>query len=365
MIAQTLPLLRQTDPTRHRALIGLDGYVDKIIRVVDRQDRQGDASYIPDMNSLANRIANAAGKSAALELHVQQTKLGGNGPIMANALATLGLPLTCMGAFGTGDVIHPAFLPMAERCKLIPLSKPARTSALEFDDGKLMLQESQTLDTITFDRLLEVVGKESLQQLFEGADFVAMNNWVSLVHMDRIWTHLQQEICPVLSNRQRVIFFDLADPEKRVNEDLLRALRCLAGFNPWYRTTLGLNEKESEQIAQVLGLELGSGDPRDILRARAAAIRAAIDVDCVVIHPVAFAAAADKDGSQVVDGPYIAKPLISTGAGDHFNAGFSFGRLIGGDLGQALQIGVATSGYYVRSAQSPSVEQLIGFLEEL
>ena len=67
----------------------------------------------------------------------------------------------------------------------------------------------------------------------------------------------------------------------------------------------------------------------------------------------------------MVEGPFIAKPLISTGAGDHFNAGFSFGRLIGGDLHQALQIGVATSGYYVRTAQSPNVDQLIGFLREL
>jgi sugar/nucleoside kinase (ribokinase family) len=188
---------------------------------------------------------------------------------------------------------------------------------------------------------------------------------VSLFSMDTIWQRLQREICPSLSERRRVIFFDLADPEKRNADDLLRALRCLSGFNPWYQTTLGLNEKESEQIANVLEVDLGTGEPRVVLQTRAAAIREAIDVNCVVIHPVAFAAAANKEGTAVVDGPLVAKPLISTGAGDHFNAGFSFGRLIGGGLSQALQVGVATSGYYVRTAQSPDVEQLIGFLKEL
>jgi sugar/nucleoside kinase (ribokinase family) len=365
MIAHTLPLLYQAAPASHRGLVGLDGYVDKIIRVVDRQDADGHTRFIPDLSTLAARVANAAGKSAALELQAQQIKIGGNGPIMANALAALGLPLTCVGALGHENAIHPVFRPMAERCELIALAEPATTEALEFDDGKLMLQQSESLNTITYERLLDVIGREGLAGLFQEADFVAMNNWVSLFSMDDIWHHLQLEICPQLKERRRVMFFDLADPEKRDAVDLLRALRCLSGFNPWYRTTLGLNEKESEQIAHVLDIDPGAGEPRATLQARAAAIRDAIDINCVVIHPVAFAAAANKQGTAVVDGPFIAKPLISTGAGDHFNAGFSFGRLIGGDLGQALQVGVATSGYYVRTAQSPNIKQLIGFLEEL
>ena len=33
----------------------------------------------------------------------------------------------------------------------------------------------------------------------------------------------------------------------------------------------------------------------------------------------------------MVDGPFTAKPLITTGAGDHFNSGFCLGRLLGLD----------------------------------
>ena len=57
--------------------------------------------------------------------------------------------------------------------------------------------------------------------------------------------------------------------------------------------------------------------------------------------------------------------MISTGGGDHFNAGFCLGKLIGADNEISLQIGVATSGYYVRTAQSPNALELADFLQSL
>ena len=54
-----------------------------------------------------------------------------------------------------------------------------------------------------------------------------------------------------------------------------------------------------------------------------------------------------------------------TGAGDHFNAGFCLGHLLGGDLDANIHLGVATSGYYVREAASPTLAQLSGFVETL
>jgi sugar/nucleoside kinase (ribokinase family) len=55
-----------------------------------------------------------------------------------------------------------------------------------------------------------------------------------------------------------------------------------------------------------------------------------------------------------VDGPFVAKPLITTGPGDHFNSGFVLGKLLGLSNAQALLCGVSTSGFYVRTGQSPS-----------
>ena len=116
---------------------------------------------------------------------------------------------------------------------------------------------------------------------------------------------------------------------------------------------LGLNLKEAIEIAAVLGLPAGS-DPEAGLVEDAVAIRAALGLACVVIHPRRAAAAATATENAWFLGPFVQHPKISTGAGDHFNAGFCLGRILGLSLEESLCTGVATSGYYVRSARSPS-----------
>jgi hypothetical protein len=180
--------------------------------------------------------------------------------------------------------------------------------------------------------------------------------------MTAIWQRLQAEICPGMSTRRRVLFADLADTRKRSTEDLKQAFATLAAFNPWYETTLGLNEGESEHVCEIYGCEPTTKAPHAKMQARADAIRKATGIACVTVHPVAFAAAADAHGTAVVEGPYTRTPKISTGAGDHFNAGFALGRLIGAELDEALAYGVCTSGHYVRTAESPTAPTLIDFL---
>jgi sugar/nucleoside kinase (ribokinase family) len=91
-----------------------------------------------------------------------------------------------------------------------------------------------------------------------------------------------------------------------------------------------------------------------------------MQIDCFVIHPRRGAAAATSDGhSAWFAGPFVKEPKISTGAGDHFNAGFCLGRVLGFGLEESLCTGVATSGYYVRTAISPSSQQLAEFATNL
>jgi sugar/nucleoside kinase (ribokinase family) len=61
-------------------------------------------------------------------------------------------------------------------------------------------------------------------------------------------------------------------------------------------------------------------------------------------------------------GPFTSKPLITTGAGDHFNAGFCLAKLLGLDNELSLLTGVTTSGFYVRTAKSPGVADLVEML---
>src|SRR5688572_32155923 len=82
------------------AFIGLDGFVDEIVHAVDQRENAQKYTRLPTITSFAERIAGAAGRSTNIELIAQRIKLGGNGPIMANALATLGARVTYVGALG-------------------------------------------------------------------------------------------------------------------------------------------------------------------------------------------------------------------------------------------------------------------------
>jgi sugar/nucleoside kinase (ribokinase family) len=114
----------------------------------------------------------------------------------------------------------------------------------------------------------------------------------------------------------------------------------------------------------VLGIDL-KDETYDAVTAHAAEIREKLGIDTVVIHPTSFAAAADATGATHVLGPFTPKPKITTGAGDHFNAGFCIGRVLDTPLDASLQIGVATSGYYVRHARSPRLDDLKKFIQTI
>ncbi len=156
----------------------------------------------------------------------------------------------------------------------------------------------------------------------------------------------------------------MADPERRDPHDIRHAIELVAQFQKHFDTYLGLNEKESFEIGHVFGYE-GATEGTEAVKAVAKFIQNTIKISAVVVHPRAYAAAASDRAVTKVDGPFVAKPLISTGAGDHFNAGFCLGKLIGADNEIALQLGVGTSGYYVRTGQSPTTNELVEFLRSL
>ncbi len=343
------------------ATVGLDAFVDEIIRVVDRRASETEYSVIEQITELGTRIIGAAGQSTNLELIVERVKLGGNGPIMANALAAHGLSVTCVGPLGEG-VIHPAFEELAQRASLISLGTPGHTDALEFEDGKVMLGKLESLQDVTWARVVERTGADGPARLFAQADLVALVNWTMVPAMSDIWEDLLA-LLATQPKAPRRYFFDLADPEKHDDPKVASACRLLARFQDFGATTLGLNEKEAFHVGRALGYK-GGHHGRAEVRAVSAFVSAKLPVESVVVHPRAYAVvAAHGEITADVDGPFVENPLISTGAGDHFNAGFCLGKLLGLDDDEAATTAVGTSGYYVRNAASPTLAQLAEFLD--
>ena len=226
--------------------------------------------------------------------------------------------------------------------------------------AKLFHSKLESFKDINWQSLTDKVGAAHLVEMLNTCQLVGFENWTMVNYMSEIWKYMLSDILPKLEKHDEkpTIFFDLADPEKRKKEDILEALQLISRFREYYQTVIGLNKKEASEISEILGMPSMNQD----LESQARYIYSNIDVDTLVVHPVREACVVTQDGFYHVDGPYCEHPKLTTGAGDNFNAGFVFGIKTGLNTQDALLMGTATSGYYVRNKKSPNLRQITEFL---
>src|SRR5690349_3834751 len=106
-VIETLQRKGQT-LTAKKVTAGFDGFVDTILRVIrTKEDNQAPVMF-KEVREFGEYIAERAGKSFGLEMEEIITKLGGNMPLMSDAMAHLGVSVDCLGTLGF-QTIHPVF----------------------------------------------------------------------------------------------------------------------------------------------------------------------------------------------------------------------------------------------------------------
>lgn len=349
------------------ALIGFDGFVDSIISVVDKRHSVESYDPIPTIADFGARVSAKAGQSSNYEMVVNLEKLGGNGPIMANAMAAGGVAVSYVGCLGYPN-LHPVFEDFAKTAEVFSVAEPGYTDALEFDDGKLMLGKYETVSHLDWPTVEAGVGADMFSQVVHRSRLIGMTNWTMLNRIETVWSKIGEIIATEKDAPRKYIFVDLADPAKRTPDDIRGVLSLLTKLQDAADVVLGLNLSEATQALEVLGLDLPA-DAEAAIEATATAIRAKLNLHGCVVHPRKGAAAAMLvDGAVQTAtflGPFVAKPKLSTGAGDNFNAGFCLGLLAGLPLEECLCTGVGTSGFYVRNAHSPALAELAEFCDHL
>ncbi|HHT89775.1 MAG: PfkB family carbohydrate kinase [Bacillota bacterium] len=354
--------LQDLDPARLSVAVGFDGFVDEIVEAVDRRESFDAYSRMTSIRQFGERISKAAGLSTNIEFVSKTMKLGGNGPIMANALVKAGISVSYVGALGKPN-IHPVFFELTEGCtQVFSVAEPGHTDAVEFDDGKVMLGKMESLNELTWDTIQNEVGQEQLKKIFSGADLVATVNWTMTPYMTELWTNLLGLMSPSSVDDQPFFFVDLADPSKRSASDINEALAVIGEFSPYYRVILGLNRKEASEIAYVRDLKLSKPLEEADLEEIVTALGQDLGLWCLLVHPTSEVGAYVDGEYYHVEGPFTSKPRLTTGAGDNFNAGFCLGLMLQLGLEDSLALGKATSGFYVRNMHSPSWQQLIQFV---
>lgn len=348
---------------KFNCLLGFDGFVNAVYEVVDQ--RQSTTKHTPfnSIKSFTKKLAEGAGKNSQFEVISTAQKIGGSGPTMAFAMSTLGAPVDYVGMLGY-PTIHPLFTEFAKRAKVHSVANPALNSIYEFPDGKVTYSQLDAVNDVSWEMIKKRIGDKPFKKVWSDAHFIGMLNWSTIPQMSALWKKLQTEFKPAKADKRQLMFFDLADPTKRIEADLNAALKIMGEFQATHDVILGLNEPEALHVAKVLRLKV-IGKTQKGYAALAGAIREKLGIAVVVIHPPAYACGADAETEVFVEGPFTAKPKITTGAGDHFNSGFVIGRLLGLSLAHSLQLAVSSSGFYVRHAASPNREQLVRFLQTL
>lgn len=347
------------------AMLGFDGTVDVICKPVESRAGMGkEFTAFSKMRDFGQRVVEADGKSAMVVIVNELEKIGGNGPIMANALARSGTTVDYLGPLGLPGT-HPVYKDFAERIQVHSIAQPAVTHALEFSNGKLMLSSISSYDEITAETLERQLGNEAMVGLIQKSQLCCLLNWTCLPGLNSILDWYLEKLLPSVGpSETRIFFFDLADPSMRSDEDLLEVLDLIGRFEAFGRVTLGMNLNEAQQVCRALKISPPTSENASLCQALSN-IREILGIHTAMAHPTDFAACANTEGSWAVKGPHTESPLITTGAGDHLNAGFCLAQLLNFSPEDSLKLGVLFSGYYVRKAQSPRLEDIIQFISEL
>ena len=343
-----------------RCVVGLDGFIDIICHSVDKRFgyRTPDFSRIATISEFGKRVQSAAGKSTNIEIVYCEKRLGGNGPILCNTLQNFGLHTTYIGTLGIP--IADVFQKFTEKNHAITIGNYGETHALEFDDGKILFGSMNGLLDADVDALIKAVDLQKLTELFTQCDLVAITNWTMMPHLTEITKFLRDEVfAKVVKKSDRLFFFDLADPAKRSVNELREMLHVIVSYSCYGRPVLGMNLNEARQIAACLGESLPADDAEKSVIELASAISKKMTNIDIFVHTNKMSAAASGDMSMFVTGYECAKPVLSTGAGDNFNAGFLSALLAGGGLQAALHCGSAAASTYVAKGCVATVDEMI------
>ncbi|WNR46009.1 hypothetical protein [Paenibacillus roseipurpureus] len=340
--------------------IGFDGYIDRIVHAVKQRSTPENYTRFHTIAEYANHLQACAGRSGDIEIVPVTEEVGGNAPIMAQAMARLGVPSTCVGTLGEYE-IHPVFSNLSHFFNPQSIGKPASTLAIEFSDGKIMLGEIEPLHQVTWEHIKHQLGIQKIAEFFQSSRCFGIVNWSSIYAMDGILRGIIEEVFPLLGDElaEKFVFVDIADPSARSRHDILNLAAILKELNTKAKVVLGLNRKEAGIVYESLGY-VDQDQPQEVW---AQAIVQDIELHGVVIHSSNRVTGILAGVLGETDVFHLENPARTTGVGDHFNAGFCTGLLLNLSLLQCLHLGNLTASSFLTTGQSPSFDDLLALGE--
>lgn len=333
-------------------VVGFDGYIDKLVNMPNS------SGYFSSISEFVSHISGYKNQSADMKVRFISEKLGGNGPLLAESIAAKGGSVTCIGAMGEPEVLE-QFLELAKNCNVISVEQPASCFAIEFADGKLMFGDTDSLERITYESLVDKIGLEQFAELINKCDLFCFTNWSGMPHANELLSGIIADICPRLCLKPRSLFFDLADPSAQTKAQFTKFFGLLASLQRYFNIIVGFNPKELLLIYN----KFFDADEAEITSNMMPDLLSEFPADELVLHGLDYAVTSDKaHGTQRVPGMFVKSPIVVTGGGDNFNAGYCTGRLLGLSPSESALLGNLSSMLYVKSGIPAGLSDIIELL---
>jgi sugar/nucleoside kinase (ribokinase family) len=330
-----------------RVAAGFDGFIDLLVRPV-KQICGGSTEYFTTIAQFGDYLSGKANLSCSLALSRITERAGGNTPLLAAALSALGVECDCIGAFGWPEPDR-RFYELGQYVRLTTVAGPGQCTALEFDDGKVMLACNDTVDELDYKLLKQRIGTGRLTEWLDRADALALCNWSEMKNSTSIWQGLLGEVLrKTVQDRNKLLLVDISDCSRRSNGDIREMLKLMRAFTVYFKVVFSLNYNEAQTIVKAFDFPvLGIAEAAEKVHVLAG-------VDLTVLHLSNGAYALDRGGGCFLPGRQVERPVLSTGGGDHFNAGLLWGLLRGLSNTDAVHTANTVGSMYVASGKSPS-----------
>jgi len=341
-----------------RVVFGFDGYLDRVREVVaDRIDPESH-ERLATLESFGDRIDRsvAADSSLSFEWLQQGSRTGGHTSHLARAFGGWSFDPVMVGMYG--EPVHDAFETEFGEYELHSLGEPGVTDAVEFDDGKLMLTEIGDTMSLDWAELDAAFGHDRLAEKLDGASLLGTGYWSETPDLPTVFDGLRT-LWDGIDDPPETVLVDPGDVRK-LDADRLRAGREAIGrLDEVTDVVVTSNRAETGVLADAY-----AGDAERSFADDAEAVFEALEPTWFVGHGVEQSVVVTAAGTDSVAVPSVSDPELTTSSGDHFNAGLGLARIADLSPAAAVVVGNAVAGYFVRTADQPSLADVRAFVDE-
>lgn len=336
--------------SRCSALVGFDGFIDTLARPVSKSTEQREENqYFETIEEFGNYLTSHKNTNCSVEMDVFSYTFGGNTPHLGNALATLGVKVSCVGTFGF-ETIDPLFSNL--NCDMYSFGDAGVSTALEFRDGKVMLGYHNARKKLTWEDVSACTKDKGIDTLISNTDLIALVNWSELHFSHDLWKAVLDNCLQLQETDQsRTVFFDLCDIARKSADEVVEVLGLMGRFSHKRKTVLSLNENEAVLLGKAIG-ETGA------LESIAQRVHSGFGINDVIVHTKEMSILLGDFGIVTHHNGTVEYPALLTGAGDNFNGASCAAILLNLSPQNRLDFASAFAHEYVRSGASPSLDAI-------